>query len=65
MTNIKEILKTIDVSKMETDYVDFYEMCETEFQIYEYFHQPKDNVRLTYCYYHRWVCTDTEVGIRV
>lgn len=65
MTNINEIIKTIDTSKMETKGVSFYEMCESEFDIYEWLVQPKDNERLTYCYYHRWICTDTEVGIRV
>ena len=65
MTNINEIIKTIDTSKMERQVVSFYEMCESEFEIYEYLEQPKDNERLTYCYYHRWICTDTEVGIRV
>ena len=42
----------------------FTKLCEREFEIYE-FEQPKENERLTYCYYHRWICTDTEVGIRV
>lgn len=65
MININEILKTIDTSKMETKDVGFYGMCESEFEIYEWLTQPKDNERLTYCYYHRWICTDTEVGIRV
>ena len=65
MININEIIKTIDTLKMERQGVSFYEMCESEFEIYEYLEQPKDNERLTYCYYHRWICTDTEVGIRV
>lgn len=66
MTTIKEILETIDTSKMEDDcFVDIYSMCESEFEIYEWLNQPKDNVRLTCCYYHSWTCTDTEVGIRV
>lgn len=65
MTSIKKILKTIDTSKMETKWVDIYEMCTSEFNIHEYLEQPKDNKRLTYCYYHRWICTDTEVGIKV
>jgi len=63
-TNILEVLKTIDTSKMERKFVDFHEMCEKQFEIYEFLTQP-DNPRLTYCYYHRWICTDTEVGIRV
>jgi hypothetical protein len=62
--NAHEILKTIDTSKMEIKFVDFHEMCEKQFEIYEFLTQP-DNPRLTYCYYHRWICTDTEVGIRV
>lgn len=65
MTSINEIIKTIDTSKMERQGVSFYEMCESEFEIYEFLEQPKDNERLTYCYYHRWICTDTGVGIRV
>ena len=65
MTNINKIIKTIDTSKMERQDVPFYEVCEREFEIYEWVEQPKDNERLTYCYYHKWICTDTEVGIRV
>jgi hypothetical protein len=63
MINILEILKTIDTSKMERNYADFHAMCESEFEIYEYLQQ--DEVRLTYCWYHTWMCTDTYVGIRV
>jgi len=63
MINILEILKTIDTSKMERNYADFHAMCESEFEIYEYLQQ--DEVRLTYCWYHTWQCTDTFVGIRV
>lgn len=65
MTDIKKILETIDISKMETKYVDFSTICENEFEIHEWLQQPKDNEKLTYCYYQRWICTDTEVGIRV
>ena len=65
MTNINEIIKTIDTSKMERQGVSFHEMCESEFEIYEWLKQPKENERLTYCYYHIWICTDTDVGIRV
>ena len=65
MTTINDILSTIDKSKMETKFVDIYPMCESEFEIYEYISQPDDDVRLTYCYYHSWICTDTMVGIRV
>ena len=64
MINILEILKTIDTSKMERTFVDFHEMCEKEFEIFEFLTQP-ENLRLTYCYYHTWMCTDTYVGIRV
>ena len=63
--DIKEIIESIDTSKIKRQGVSFYEMCESEFEIYEYLEQPKDQERLTYCYYHRWICTDTEVGIRV
>ena len=62
---VQKMLETIDLSKMERDYVDISSMCEIEFGIYDYIEQPSDNIRLTYCYYHRWICTDTEVGIRV
>jgi hypothetical protein len=62
---IKEIIETIDISKRITKGVEFYDMCQTQFQIYDYFIQPEHTERLTYCYYHRWICTDTEVGIRV
>ncbi len=63
MNNAQEILKTIDTSKMERKFVDFHEMCEKEFQIYEWIEQKE--TRLTHCYYHTWQCTDTFVGIRV
>lgn len=65
MTTIKNILETIDTSKTEKKFVDFYEMCETQFNIFDVPYQPENNIRLTYCYYHRWICTDTEVGVRV
>jgi len=65
MIKVNGIIESIDTSKMETDYVYFYDMCENEFQIYEYLEQPKGNNRLTYCNYNTWICTDTEVGIRV
>jgi hypothetical protein len=48
MTNINEIIKIIDTSKMEKEGVSFYEMCESEFEIYEWLEQPKENERLTY-----------------
>jgi len=64
MIDIQQILNTIDISEMDRKFVDFNDMSETEFQIYDYIQQPEPN-RLTYCYYHRWVCTDSEVGIRV
>jgi len=62
--NVENILKTIDRSQMERAYVDFHEMCEKEFEIYEYLTQTQVPLRLTYCYYHTWMCTDTYVGIR-
>ena len=65
MVDIDNIIRTIDTSKMVKDGVDFYNMCESEFEIYEWLQQPKGNERLTYCYYHRWICTDTEVGLMV
>lgn len=46
--NIKEILETIDLSKIEKDFVDVYDMASTEFDIHEYLIQDKDNFRLTY-----------------
>ena len=65
MNKIEEILKTIDTTKMERKMVDIYEMCENQFDIYEWLNQSEDNVRLTYCFFHKWLCTDTEVGIKV
>ena len=65
MTSIKNIIETIDVSKMELKNVDFYTMCESEFEIFNWLTQPTDDEKLTYCFYQRWICTDTEVGIRV
>ena len=58
---VDSILNMIDTSKMES-YI--YDICENQFQIYDYPDQG-ENSRLTYCYLHRWICTDTEVGIRV
>lgn len=63
MINIQKILNTIDLSKMVKD-ISFQEMCE-EFEIYDWIYQDDKNIRLTYCYYHQWICTDTLVGIRV
>lgn len=65
MDIIEKILKEIDTTKMVTKFVDLTNLCDKEFDIYEWVQQPDDNIRLTYCYYHRWICTDTEVGIRV
>lgn len=65
MKKIDEIVNEIDISKMEAKFVDLMPLTESQFEIYEWLEQPKDNFRLTYCYYHRWICTDTEVGIRV
>ncbi len=59
----EHIIKTIDTSKMDRVYGDFHDMCEGEFEIYEYLQQKE--IRLTHCYYHTWMCTDTYVGIRV
>lgn len=61
--NFQEILKTIDQSKMVTDYVYYGDMMDKEFEMYDYIgsHEP----HLVYCYYHSWICTDTEVGLRV
>lgn len=64
MITIKEILETIDTSKMVDD-VPFYDMCEKQFRLYEYISQNSDNIRLKSCPYHTWVCTDTRVGIEV
>lgn len=63
--DFNKITEKLDLSKTERTYVDVFQMCQSEFDILEYLEQPKENVRLTYCYTHRWVCTDTEVGIRV
>lgn len=65
MGKLDKIINEIDTSKMETKFVDLMPLSEGEFEIYEWLEQPSDNVRLTYCYYYRWICTDTEVGIRV
>lgn len=65
MIKVDDIIRNIDTSKKETEWVDLYEICSSEFEIHEFIQQPEDNIRLTYCYYHRWICTDTEVGIRV
>lgn len=60
---INEIIETIDTSKMET-FLDLDGIC-SELDIYEYVYQPDENQRLTYCFYQKWICTDTEVGIKV
>ena len=62
--NLTQMLSTIDLTKMERDFADLYDMCESEFNINDFLTQEKP-LRLTYCYYHSWVCTDTKVGIRV
>ena len=65
MMDIDTIIKSIDTSKMEREGVDIYDICETEFEIFEWIEQPLGKENLTYCYFHRWICTNTEVGIRV
>ena len=58
-----EIIKTIDTSKMEK-FLDLDGICD-ELDIYEYVYQPEENQKLTYCFYQKWICSDTEVGIKV
>lgn len=66
MITINEILYKIDKSKMVTqDDGSFHSMCESEFDIYEYFDVQENELRIAYCWYHSWICTDTQVGIRV
>lgn len=65
MKTINELLETINTSKMERGYVDISDMCENQFDIFEYIEQPQDSVRLTYCYYESWICTDSRVGLKV
>lgn len=61
---LEDLIHQMDLSKMENGYVDLVSICK-EFDIHEYLLQHEDNVKLTYCYYHKWTCTDTEVGIKV
>lgn len=57
---IQKLLDSIDESKMDVGgYVG--DIFDIEFDIQ--FHGTQD--RLTYCYYRTWICTDTQVGIRV
>lgn len=60
---LNKILTSIDISEMETNWIDLSNMCKYCFNIYEYVEQQ--NNFLTYCYYHKWTCTDTVVGIKV
>lgn len=62
--DIDDFLESIDITKTVKN-AHIYDICESEFEIYEYLEQPLDEERLRYCYYQRWICTDTEVGIRV
>lgn len=57
---VKNIIDTIDTDSAKIEY-DIYALCEEEFQIYEWIEQEK----LGYRNYYSWICTDTEVGIRV
>lgn len=43
-TKILKVLKTIDTSKMERKFVDFHEMCEKQFEIYEFFIPELDSL---------------------
>jgi hypothetical protein len=61
---IREILNTIDKTKMESC-TDLQSLCDTEFDIYDPVCQQEGKERLKYCYYYSWVCTDTHVGIKV
>jgi hypothetical protein len=58
-----EIFTTIDTSVKE-DWVNLIPICEAV-NVYEYVVQPEDNERLTFSWYHSWICTDTKVGIGV
>ena len=59
-----ELLSTIDKTKMKQGWVDL-SAIKDEFEIQEYIVQTEDNVRLTYCFYQSWVCTDTRVGLKL
>ena len=60
---IQDFLDSIDTSKVE-NYSDIYGMCQHEFDIYGWIEQG-GNPRLISCYYDTWVCTDSQVGLRV
>lgn len=62
---INKILQTIDISKIDMAYSDYWSMFADEFDIHYYVNQPVDDIRLTSCFYHSWICTDTRVGIEV
>ncbi len=66
MGTIKQILETIDTSKMVRRgfHVCLEKLCDS-IDVYEYIEQPENDVRLTFCYYHSWICKDSGVGIRV
>lgn len=65
MITIKEILENIDESNMVRGRdVPLYELFASEFGINDLYYVP-DSLRISYCYYYSWVCTDTEVGMRI
>lgn len=59
----QQIISTIKFDATKIQYHDHYDMCETEFEIYEWLEQKED--RLGFLPYHTWICTDTGVGINV
>ena len=62
----KHVQQIVDTIAPNTPHIakDFYDLCE-HFDIYECLHDKDINERITYQIYHSWICTDTEVGIKI
>ena len=65
MINFKEVFSKLDRSHEQSEELDFYKLHAVEFGIFDYLVQPDDNPRLSGCYIHSWICTDTTVGLKV
>jgi len=61
--NLKSIIKNIDKSESNSDWVCHRTIGENEFDIFNIDHDPKDRLK---CYwYAKWLCTDSHVGHKI
>ena len=62
--NIDKIIAEIDKSQMNYDFYDMFNLFE-ELELGIHNINEPENIKISFCYYWSWMCTDTYVGIRV